>query len=75
MPKRKGLPKDYGFAVNAHSVLEQVIGEHLDGTPLEKPPSNPTLAKRARKAGLVGGRARAEKLSPEKRSADRQQGR
>ena len=69
MPKRKGLPKDHDFAVNARSVLEQVIGERLDGTPLEPAkPTNPKLTDRARKGGIVGGRARASKLSPERRS-------
>ena len=66
---RKGLPKDHDFAVNARSVLEQVIGERLDGTPLEPAkPTNPKLTERARKGGVVGGRARALKLSPERRS-------
>ena len=69
MPKRKGLPKDHDFAVNARSVLEQVIGERLDGTPLEPvKPTNPKLTERARKGGVVGGRARALKLSAERRS-------
>ena len=69
MPKRKGLPRDHDFAVNARSVLEQVIGERLDGTPLEPAkPTNPKLTERARKGGVVGGRARASKLSAERRS-------
>ena len=56
MPKRKGLPRDHDFAVNARSVLEQVIGERLDGTPLEPAkPTNPKLTERARKGGVVGG--------------------
>ena len=67
--QRKGLPKDYDFAVNARSILEQVIGERLDGTPLEPAkPTNPKLTDRARKGGVIGGRARASKLSAERRS-------
>ena len=31
-------------------------------------PTNPKLTERARKGGVVGGRARASKLSPERRS-------
>ena len=66
---RKGISKDHDFAVTARSVLEQVIGERLDGTPLEPAkPTNPKLTERARKGGVVGGRARASKLSAERRS-------
>ena len=55
MPKRKGLSKEHDFAVNARSILEQVIGERLDGTPLEPAkPTNPKLTERARKGGVVG---------------------
>lgn len=35
MPKR--LSTDRDFAVNAFRVVEQAIGEHMDGTPLEDP--------------------------------------
>jgi hypothetical protein len=35
MPKRSS--KDHDFATVARRVVEQAIGEHLDGTPLEKP--------------------------------------
>lgn len=31
-PKREGTPRD--FAVVARRVVEQAIGEHLDGSPL-----------------------------------------
>ena len=45
------------FAVTARSVLEQVIGERLDGTPLEPAkPTNPKLTERARKGGGRGPR-------------------
>lgn len=37
MPTRSSTGKDHDFAVNARRVVEQVIGELLDGTPLENP--------------------------------------
>ena len=66
--KRTGSPKDHDFSVKARNILEGVIGEHLDGTPLETPEENPKLVERARKAGLVGGKARARNLSKKRRS-------
>jgi hypothetical protein len=34
MPTRSSKPKNHDFATNARRVVEQAIGEHLDGTPL-----------------------------------------
>jgi hypothetical protein len=34
MPRRSSKPKDHDFAAVARRVVEQAIGEHLDGTPL-----------------------------------------
>jgi hypothetical protein len=55
----------------ARRVVEQAIGEHLDGTPLEKPDEgkNPHAVALGRLGGKKGGKARAEKLSPAKRKA------
>jgi hypothetical protein len=52
-------------------VVEQAIGEHLDGTPLEDPNKgkNPAAVALGKLGGAKGGRARAEKLSPAKRKA------
>lgn len=61
--KREGTSRDHDFTVRARSVLEKAIGEHLDGTPLEDEEKDPKLVQRARKAGLVGGHARARRLS------------
>ncbi len=66
--KREGTSKDHDFTVKARSVLEQAIGEHLDGTPLEDDEKNEKLVKRARKAGKAGGKARASKLTAEERA-------
>ena len=35
MPRRSS--KDHYFAVSAFRIVEQAIGEHMDGTPLEDP--------------------------------------
>lgn len=55
----------------ARRVVEQTIGEHLDGTPLEDPHAgkNPAAVALGKLGGPKGGRARAEKLSPKRRSA------
>lgn len=69
MPKRSSTDRD--FAVNAFRVVEQAIGEHMDGTPLEDPDAgkNPAAVALGRMGGAKGGKARAEKLSPVRRSA------
>lgn len=67
MPKR---PKDHDFVTVARRVVEQAIGEQLDGSPLPDPNAgkNPAAVALGRKGGLKGGKARAAKLSPEERS-------
>ena len=69
MPKRP--IKDHDFATVARRVVEQAIGERLDGTPLENPThgKNPSAVATGRLGGLKGGKARATKLSPERRKA------
>ena len=54
----------------ARSVVEQAIGEHLDGTPLENPDAakNPHAVALGRMGGQKGGLARAAALSAKKRS-------
>jgi hypothetical protein len=57
------MPKDRDFATIARQVVEQAIGEHLDGTPLK-----PIAMKSKRVAsGKAGGPARAKSLSAEQR--------
>ena len=55
----------------ARRVVEHAIGEHLDGTPLEDPDAgkNPAAVALSKLGASKGGKARAKKLSPEKRSA------
>ncbi len=69
MPTRSS--KDRDFAVNAFRVVEQSIGEHMDGTPLLDPNEgkNPAAVALGKLGGKKGGKARAEKLSPAKRKA------
>ncbi len=52
----------------ARHVVEQAIGEHMDGTPLEKPTKNPAAVALGKLGGAKGGAARAAALSPRKRS-------
>lgn len=67
--KRTGTEHD--FAVTALRVVEQAIGEQMDGSPLPDPDAgkNPHAVALGRLGGQKGGRARAEKLSPARRKA------
>jgi hypothetical protein len=67
--KRPGTAKDHDFATIARNVVEQAIGEKLDGTPLEpKPEKNPAAVALGKLGGPKGGKARAAKLSAAERS-------
>jgi len=73
MPRRssksRGTPHD--FTVIARRVVEQAIGERLDGSPLPDPyeGKHPAAVALGKLGGAKGGRARAESLSPAKRKA------
>jgi hypothetical protein len=69
MPKRSSKGRD--FAAIARNVVEQAIGEHLDGTPLPNSDEgkNPAAVALGKLGGAKGGKARAAKLSPAKRKA------
>ena len=71
MPTRSSKPKDHDFATVARRVVEQAIGEKLDGSPLEDPNAgkNPAAVALGKLGGAKGGKARAEKLSAAKRKA------
>lgn len=64
MPKRPRRSRDPVQA--AHQVYLEIIGE----APIPQPEreKNSAAVARGRKGGAVGGKARAEKLSPEERS-------
>jgi hypothetical protein len=70
MPKKRPI-KDHDFVTVARRVVEQAIGEHLDGTPLEDPNAGkkPSAVATGRIGGLKGGTARAKRLSPARRTA------
>lgn len=69
MPTRSS--RDHDFTTVARRVVEQAIGEHLDGTPLENPDErkNPHAVALGRLGGQKGGRARAQKLNSGRRKA------
>lgn len=70
MSKRPGEKRD--FMQVARDVVEQAIGEHMDGSPLEAPPPDlrsPKAVSRGRKGGKTGGKARAAKLTSAERTA------
>lgn len=69
MPRRSSKDRDF-FAI-ARRVVEQAIGEQMDGTPLEDPNAgkNPAAVALGKLGGAKGGKARAAKLSPAKRKA------
>lgn len=66
--KREGTAHD--FTVVARRVVEQAIGEKLDGSPLDNPNAgkNPAAVALGKLGGPKGGRARAESLSKRRRS-------
>lgn len=67
--KRHGTAKDHDFATVARNVVEQAIGERLDGSPLPETDTGKNAAAVAlgKLGGAKGGKARAEALSPAKR--------
>jgi hypothetical protein len=70
MPTRSSKPRDHDFATNARRIVEQAIGEKLDGSPLDDPNAgkNPAAVAFGRLGGAKGGRARADKLTAEQRT-------
>jgi hypothetical protein len=71
-PKPKPKVKDRDFATIARSVVEQTIGEKLDGTPLDEPKPdtrNPAAVALSKLGASKGGKARAAALSDRKRKA------
>ena len=58
------MARGHDFFVNARRVVEQAIGEHIDGSPLVNEGSRAGAGSKGRK---IGGKARAEKLSAQKR--------
>jgi hypothetical protein len=69
MQRRSSKPKDRDFTAIARGVVEQAIGEQLNGKPLANPDfgKNPNAVALGRLGGQKGGKARAKKLSREQR--------
>ncbi len=67
MPKRSGEKRD--FMQVAREVVEQAIGEHMDGTPLEKAldPQNPHFVALGSNGGKKRGLVRAQRLAAKRR--------
>ena len=61
----KGKGKHLDFAQIAHAVVEAATNEEPEKE--EKSQKNPAAVALGRLGGLKGGKARAEKLSPERR--------
>ena len=70
MPTRSSKPREHDFTAVARRVVEQAIGEKLDGSPLDDPNAgkNPAAVALGKLGGAKGGRARADKLTPEQRT-------
>jgi hypothetical protein len=66
---RKGTEHD--FTRTALHVVEQAIGEQMDGSPLPNPNEgkNPHAVALGKLGGAKGGKARAKSLSPSRRKA------
>ena len=63
--------KDHDFTITARNAVEQIIGEKLDGAPLDNPNAgkNPAAVALGKLGGAKGGKARADSLSATKRKA------
>jgi hypothetical protein len=66
---RPGTARDHDFTTVARRVVEQAIGEQLDGSPLpdKDEGKNPAAVALGKLGGAKGGKARAKALSPAKR--------
>lgn len=75
MPRRSSKTTkrgtDHDFAVNAFRVVEQAIGEKMDGSPLPDKDAgkNPAAVALGKLGGAKGGKARAKALTKAQRVA------
>lgn len=65
MPKRSSTHRPADLNRLPASIVGEAVG---DTPPVEQPEKNPAAVELGRAGGLKGGRARAEKLTPEQRS-------
>lgn len=68
--KRTGTAKEHDFATVARNVVEQAIGERLDGSPLPDTEAgkNPAAVALGKLGGAKGGKVRAQNLSAKRRT-------
>jgi len=64
MPRRK---KPHDFSIIAHRVVQEATHQDNDNEPEKAEPKKPDYAALGKLGGKKGGKARAEKLSPERR--------
>lgn len=64
----KRVSRSHDFTAIARRVVEQAIGEKLDGSPLDKKAPSGHVSAVRRAVGRKGGPARAKSLSAAKRS-------
>lgn len=72
MPSRASKPKrPRDINLLARSVVEDLIGEKIDGSPLEEKPDmrNPAAVALSKLGASKGGKARADSLSATRRKA------
>jgi len=70
MPSRASTPKrPRDPNLLARSVVEDLIGERMDGSPLPPDTRNPAAVALSKLGASKGGKARAEKLSDARRKA------
>lgn len=71
VPSRSSKPRDHDFVTSGRRIVEKLIGEKLDGTPLDNPNAgkNPAAVALGKLGGAKGGAARAAALSARQRKA------
>ena len=62
MPKRSRNPRDL------NSLASSIVEQATDETPPEGSEKDPAAVELGRRGGLKGGRARADRMTPEERS-------
>lgn len=68
MPKRSSKKKPKDINVLAASIVEQTTGESIPSREASESTKNPHAVALGHLGGIKGGRARAEKLTPEQRT-------
>lgn len=69
MATKRQRSSGHDFASIARNVVEQAIGERLDGSALPIDTRDPVAVERGKRGGEAGGPARANALSAERRRA------